>query len=108
MNTYAKYERWVYAASGVYVTGSHQIKFGLTDDWGINYLNNIANGDAYYQYSNGVPLQILAYNTPTYQKFRVKSDLGIYGVDTWHVKRLAITAHDNRKIRHLGFIFQKP
>jgi hypothetical protein len=92
VNTYAKYERWVYAASGAYVTGSHQIKFGLTDDWGINYLNNIANGDAYYQYSNGVPLQIIAYNTPTYQKFRVKSDLAIYGVDTWHFKRLAITA----------------
>ncbi len=92
VNTYAKYERWVYAASGAYVTGSHQIKFGLTDDWGPNYLNNVANGDAYYQYSNGVPLQIVAYNTPTYQKFRVKSDLGIYGVDTWHVKRLAITA----------------
>ncbi len=92
VNTYAKYERWVYAASGAYVTGSHQFKFGLTDDWGINYLNNVANGDAYYQYSNGVPLQIVAYNTPTFQKFRVKSDLGIYGVDTWHVKRLAITA----------------
>ncbi|PWU05124.1 MAG: hypothetical protein C5B51_15395 [Terriglobia bacterium] len=92
VNTYAKYERWVYAASGAYVTGSHQIKFGLTDDWGINYLNNIANGDAYYQYSNGVPLQIVAYNTPTYQKFRLKSDLGIYAVDTWHFKRLAITA----------------
>jgi outer membrane receptor protein involved in Fe transport len=27
-----------------------------------------------------------------YQKFRLKSDLGIYGVDTWHFKRLAISA----------------
>jgi len=91
VNTFAKYERWVWNATGAYITGSHQIKFGVTDDWGINYLDNIANGDAYYEYSNGVPLQIVAYNTPTYQQFRVKADLGLYGTDTWHVKRLAIT-----------------
>jgi hypothetical protein len=91
VNTFAKYERWVWNATGAYITGSHQIKFGVSDDWGINYLNNIANGDAYYQYSNGVPLQITSYNTPTYQQFRVKADLGLYAVDTWHYKRLAIT-----------------
>ena len=28
------------------------------------FLDQIANGDAYYEYSNGVPLQIIAYNTP--------------------------------------------
>jgi hypothetical protein len=92
VNTYAKYERYVWNAMGAYITGSHQIKFGITDDWGINYLNNIANGDAYYNYTNGVPLNITAYNTPTYQKLRLKSDLGLYAVDTWHIKRLAITA----------------
>ena len=92
VNTYAKYERYVWNAQGAYITGSHQIKFGITDDWGINYLNNIANGDAYYNYTNGVPLSITAYNTPTYQKLRLKSDLGLYAQDTWHFKRLAVTA----------------
>ncbi len=92
VNTYSKYERYVWNASGAYVIGNHQIKFGISDDWGINYLNNIANGDAYYNYVNGVPLSVTAYNTPTYQKLRLNSDLGIYGVDTWHIKRLVITA----------------
>ena len=92
VNTYAKYERYVWSTQGTYVTGSHQIKFGVTDDWGINYLNQIANGDAYYNYINGVPQSITAYNTPNYQKFRLKSDLGVYAVDTWHFKRLAVTA----------------
>jgi hypothetical protein len=91
VNTYAKYERYVWNAQGTYILGSHQIKFGITDDWGINYLNNIANGDAYYNYTNGVPLSITAYNTPTYQKLRLKDDLGLFGVDTWHIKRLALT-----------------
>lgn len=91
VNTYAKYERWVYAASGAYVTGAHQLKFGMSFDNGIAFLNNIANGDAYYNYSNGVPLNITSYNTPTYSKPRLKADLGLYAVDTWHIKRLVLT-----------------
>ena len=92
VNTYAKYQRMVYAGSGAYVTGSHQIKFGFTDDRGPVYVTNIANGDAYYNYSNGVPLSITAYNTPTYAKPFLNADLGIYATDTWHIKRLAINA----------------
>jgi hypothetical protein len=54
-------------------------------------VNNIANGDAYYIYLNGVPSSITAYNTPTYSKPRLNADLGIYGMDTWRIKRLALT-----------------
>ncbi len=50
---------------GAYITGSHQFKFGVTDDWGIDQLDNITTGDAYYNYLNGVPLSITAFNTPT-------------------------------------------
>jgi len=91
VNTFAKYDRYVWNAMGAYITGSHQFKFGITDDWGIDQLNNLTTGDAYYNYLNGIPNNITAYNTPTYQKFRVKADLALYGVDTWHFKRLAIT-----------------
>jgi hypothetical protein len=92
VNTYAKYERTVYSASGAYVTGAHQFKFGFSDDTGIAYLNNVANGDAYYNYLNGVPLNITAYNTPTYSKPRMLADLGLYAMDTWRIKRLSLTA----------------
>src|SRR5262252_10977946 len=73
-------------------TGSHQVKFGIQDTFGIAQVDNIANGDAIYQYTNGVPLSILAYNTPTYAKPRLNHDLGIYGTDTWHLNKLSITA----------------
>jgi hypothetical protein len=90
VNTYSKYDRYVYTASGAYVTGSHQIKFGFTDDRGPVYLNNVANGDAIYEYSSGVPLQILAYNTPTYSKPYLNADFGLYAMDTWKIKRLSL------------------
>jgi len=92
VNTFSKYDRYVWNAMGAYITGSHQFKFGITDDWGIDQLDNTATGDAYYNYLNGIPNNITAYDTPTYQHFRLKADLGLYGVDTWHFKRLAITA----------------
>lgn len=92
VNTFAKYERWVWAASGAYVTGSHQYRFGMSHDSGIAFLNNIANGDAYYTYNNGIPNAITAYNTPTYSKPRLTHDLALYAMDTWHYKNLAVTA----------------
>ena len=92
INTYAKYDRYVWNTSATYVTGSHQVKFGIQDTFGIAQVDNIANGDAIYQYTNGVPLNILAYNTPTYVNTRLNHDLGIYGTDTWHFKRLSVTA----------------
>ena len=91
INTYSKYERYVIGGNGAYVTGSHNFRFGITDDWGPVYVNYVNDGDAYYEYLNGVPLQILAYNTPVYEKPYMKADTGIYGIDTWHFKRLAIT-----------------
>ena len=92
VNTFAKYDRYLWNASGTYVTGTHQIKFGIQDTFGIAQLNNISNGDAIYNYTNGVPLNITAYNTPTYSAPRLNHDLGIYAMDTWHLKRLSITA----------------
>src|SRR6185437_4102440 len=71
---------------------SHQLKFGFQDNNGIAFLNQVANGDAYYEYANGVPLEIAAYNTPTYSKPRLNADLALYGMDTWHFKRLSLTA----------------
>ena len=92
VNTFAKYDRLVLAASGAYITGSHQFKFGMSHDNGIAFLTNIANGDAYYNYTNGVPTSIAAYNTPTYSKPRLKHDLALYAIDTWRFKRLSLTA----------------
>jgi Carboxypeptidase regulatory-like domain len=91
-NTYNIYDRYALNGSGAYVTGAHTIKFGAQDSFGPAYVNTIANGDAYYRFTNGVPLDITAYNTPTVSKTYLNADLGIYAMDTWHFKRLSITA----------------
>jgi hypothetical protein len=92
VNSYYKFDRYAYNVTGQYVTGSHQIKFGFTDSFGPSYTNNIANGDAIYNYSNGVPLSITAEDTPTYAKPYLDHDIGIYAMDTWNYKHLSVTA----------------
>jgi hypothetical protein len=92
VQSYNKYDRYALNGLGAYVTGSHTLKFGVQDSFGPAYVINVANGDAYYRFTNGVPLDVTAYNTPTVSKPRLNADLGIYGMDTWHFKRLAVTA----------------
>src|SRR5207245_4011783 len=92
VNSYKVRDRYVLNGSGSYATGSHNIKLGIQDSFGPDYVSNVANGDAYYRFTNGVPLDITAYNTPTVSRPRLKADLGIYGMDTWHFKRLSVTA----------------
>ena len=92
VNSHNKYDRYAWNGSGVYTTSAHTIKFGIQDSFGPAYVNNSANGDAYYRFTNGVPLDVTAYNTPTVSKQRLNADLGIYGMDTWHFKSLSMTA----------------
>jgi len=92
VNTFAKYDRFVWNASANYITGTHVIKVGIQDNFGIAQVDNIANGDAYYNYTNGVPLSITAFNTPTYANTRLNHDFGLYAMDTWRFKRLSVTA----------------
>jgi Carboxypeptidase regulatory-like domain len=91
-NSYNVYDRYAFNGSGAYVTGAHTIKFGIQDSYGPANVNTIANGDAYYRFMNGVPLDVTAYNTPSFSKTYLNADLGIYGMDTWHFKRLSLTA----------------
>jgi hypothetical protein len=90
-NVFFKFDRYVWDATGQYITGAHQIKFGIQSSYGPAYQNYGFNGDGYSQFNNGVPLRFIAYNTPVYEKFYLNNDLGIYGSDTWTFKRLSIT-----------------
>ncbi|PYR26654.1 MAG: hypothetical protein DMF98_08330, partial [Acidobacteria bacterium] len=92
VNSFNKYDRYVWNGSGAYVTGAHTIRFGIQDSYGPAYVSQIANGDAYYNFTNGVPLNVTAYNTPAVSRPYLNADLGIYGMDTWRFNRLSITA----------------
>ncbi len=80
------------SGSMTYIRGSHTIKAGIQDGWGKNDRVSSMNGDLYQNYSNGVPTSVTVFNTPIAVRQEVNADLGIYAMDTWHVKRLSVTA----------------
>ena len=75
-----------------YVTGSHQFKAGFQFSNGRNDFAYTANGDAYQYFIDGVPLYLLAFNTPINYNTHLDADAAFYGMDTWKIKRLSITA----------------
>jgi Carboxypeptidase regulatory-like domain/TonB-dependent Receptor Plug Domain len=85
-------DRRVLSGAVSYITGSHNIKAGVQDAWGKNDRVSSINGDLQQQYQNGVPVSVLVYNTPVAVRQRVNADLGLYGQDTWHIKRFSLTA----------------
>jgi hypothetical protein len=91
-NQYYQTNRNLFAGQASYVTGSHQIKIGFQDGFGPYRYSRTMNGDGWQEFLNGVPFAFLAFNTPYHQSMYLKQDLGIYATDTWHLKRLTITA----------------
>jgi len=85
------FDRYVVQGGGFYVTGSHQIKFGIQDSWGPAYQKTFQNGDLYAVEANGVPTSVSAFDTPVNNKPYLNADLGIYVSDTIKLKRLTIT-----------------
>jgi hypothetical protein len=81
-----------FSGSVSYFTGSHNIKVGVQDAWGKNDRVSSLNADLYQNYNNGAPFTVTAFNTPIAIRQRVNADLGIYAQDTWHIKRLSVTA----------------
>lgn len=86
------FDRYVAQAGGAYVNGAHQIRFGVQNSWGPAYQKSIMNGDLYAIEANGVPTSVTVYNTPAHSKPYLNADLGLYAMDTWTWRRLAITA----------------
>jgi hypothetical protein len=81
-----------FSASATYVTGSHQMKGGVQYSFGPNRQSVIMNGDGYSYFSNGLPLVFVAFDTPVYRRAYLNADMAAYLMDTWHFKRLTITA----------------
>jgi hypothetical protein len=90
-------ERQNLQASMSYVTGSHNMKFGMQYQWG-NFLHTVnANADLTQQYRSpvgtpkySVPDSVIVRNTPLVYGERLNRDVGIFAQDSWRVKRLTI------------------
>src|SRR5262245_31422730 len=88
-------DRYNAQGSASYITGTHSIKVGFQDSWGVFNHVSRRNGDLYqnYQTINGVltPNTVTVYNTPVWSAERLGSNLGIYGQDVWTLNRVTFT-----------------
>jgi hypothetical protein len=82
-----------YNAQGAasYITGTHSLKFGFQDSWGVFNHTTRANADLYQNYVNGAPSTVTLYDTPIWSAERLNANLGIYGQDVWTLKRVTFT-----------------
>jgi len=78
------------SSSLAYVTGSHAFKWGY--QWGFGFYDQRreANADLIQVYRNGVPSSVMVQNTPVLSRPVMKADLGIYGQDSWTLRRMTI------------------
>ena len=92
----SKTKNYSTAAAASYVTGSHAMKFGMTDSVGENSrtfapkanINTLitVNGTGFTDF----PFQVAVYNSPATSIQNVNSDFGSYGQDTWTMKKLTL------------------
>lgn len=74
-----------------YVTGSHNIKVGIENDWGPGrQRKNTRNGHLQQRYNNNQPSQVEVFNNPIIQPAYVAYDVGIFAQDSWTIKRLTL------------------
>jgi hypothetical protein len=84
-----------------YLTGSHSIKTGVFLMYGLNtghqsYTTRSPgqiNGlPVSYTFSNGVPISLTQFATPTYTIDQLNPDLGIFVQDQWQLHRVTVNA----------------
>jgi len=77
-----------------YVTGTHNIKVGVTDEQAFNdesrSRNNVVDG-LNYDFTNGKPSRIQYYGLPFLQQERQNMELGIFAQDAWKIGRVTTT-----------------
>jgi hypothetical protein len=83
-------DRYNVQGSLSYVTGAHNIKFGVADQFGTYRRYNNANADLYQTYQNGAPLRVTVLNTPLEVQENLNANFGIYAQDSWNTGKLTV------------------
>jgi hypothetical protein len=78
--------------SMAYVTGSHNMKFGVQNNFGYSVDGTERNADLNQRYQNGVPVQVQIYNTPVRTRIEMNQNVGLYAQDSWTLKRVTLNA----------------
>ncbi len=75
--------------------GTHQLKFGTTDDWenaGTRVLQDKVAGDYQLRFNRGVPSQIVIYNFPFASSTNTLYSQALYLTDSYTIKRVTVNA----------------
>ncbi|MGC4080650.1 MAG: TonB-dependent receptor [Vicinamibacterales bacterium] len=91
-NYYLMPTRRFFSSALSYVTGSHNMKFGVQDTWGFLEQGTQLNADLFQIYQNGVPTQAALKNTPERDRFVMNGQWGVFAQDAWTLNRLTINA----------------
>ncbi|MEO7156780.1 MAG: hypothetical protein ABI039_04410, partial [Vicinamibacterales bacterium] len=73
-----------------YVTGAHNVKFGVADQLGSFRRYNNANADLYQTYQNGAPLRVTVLNTPLEVQENLDANFGLFAQDSWNMGNLTL------------------
>jgi hypothetical protein len=74
-----------------YVTGSHNVKLGLTNMSGKETYESIfVNQAINYRVLNGAPASLTQWASPAHQEMSLKANLGLFAQDQWTLRRLTL------------------
>ena len=82
---------WELRGAASFVTGSHSLKGGFSVLRGSYHRPTSVIGDVVLNYSNGVPLQLVA-TLPTNRRDNIDADWAFFVQDRWVVRRLSVNA----------------
>lgn len=83
-------DRYNFQAAISYVSGAHNVKIGVMDQWGYYRRYNNANADLYQTYQNGAPLRVTVLNTPLEVQENLDANFGVYAQDSWNLGKLTV------------------
>jgi len=80
-----------YQASLAYVTGSHNLKFGIQNEFGqIDLYSQTVPANVDYYFVNRVPDRVRMWALPIHTANKLSAEMGIYAQDSWTLKRATI------------------
>lgn len=77
-------------ASASWVTGSHNVKFGIDRSFGWARVYTERQADLVQSYQNNRPASVTVFSTPGARNVSVDYDLGYYIQDAWTIRRLTL------------------
>jgi hypothetical protein len=84
-------DRYSFAGSASYVSGTHNIKVGVQDTFGKYRRTDQANGDIGAVFINGVATTAQILNSPVERFDLLHADAAFYAQDAWTLNRLTIS-----------------